>query len=249
MPWSEDSVYYEVEGNGDPVLLIPGWGGSIEELLPIRRALAPRYRVIAADPPGSGRSKPQPREYTTSYLEDDSRSLLGLLHTLRASPAHVVGFSDGGEYALLMAELEPSEIRSLVTWGAAGHLALPPGMLEAWTRVVDDPIPPLQGFSNYLKTTYGASNARIMIQSHARTLGRIVEAGGDISRRRAGEISCPALLITGEQDFLAPPSLVSDMAAAMQRAEFREVQGVGHNVHQAKPDWLATTIVEWLAAR
>jgi valacyclovir hydrolase len=237
-------IYYEDEGNGDPLLLIPGWGGSIQELGPIRQALAPHYRVIAADPPGSGQSGPQPREYTDSYFEDDSRSFLALLEGLRASPAHLVGFSDGGE-----AELKPIAVRSIVTWGSAGQLVAPPGMLEAFGQMVDNPIPPLQDFSNYLKGMYGEDNARIMAQTEAKAVGAIIDAGGDISRKRAGEIACPALLITGEQDFFAPPPLVSEMAGAMQHAEFIEAKGAGHDVHHASPDWLAKTIVDWLAER
>jgi pimeloyl-ACP methyl ester carboxylesterase len=62
----ESRVYFEESGTGDPVLLLPGWGGSIEELAPVREALAPKFRVIAADVPGSGRSGPQPRTYTST---------------------------------------------------------------------------------------------------------------------------------------------------------------------------------------
>ena len=253
MAWFEHGasrIYYEEEGSGDPLLLIPGITLSIEDLQAIRQALTPRYRVIAADPPGSGRSGPQPREYTASYYQDDSRAFLALLDELRASPAHIVGFSDGGEYALLMAELQPTAVRSIVAWGAAGKAAAPREFLKAFGQVVDNPIPALQEFSNYLKGTYGEENARIMTQSAAKALGAIIDAGGDISRKRAGEIACPALLITGEQDSMfAPPAVVSEMAGAMQHAEFIEAKGAGHLVHHDSPDWLAKTIVDWLAER
>ena len=61
-------IYYEEEGSGDALLLLPGWSLSIEDMQPIRQALTPRYRVIAADAPGAGRSEPQPREYTGLVL-------------------------------------------------------------------------------------------------------------------------------------------------------------------------------------
>jgi valacyclovir hydrolase len=241
-------IYYEEEGSGDPLLLIPGITLSIEDLRAIRQALTPRYRVIAADPPGSGRSGPQPREYPASYFHDDSRAFLALLEKLNASPAHIVGFSDGGEYALVMAELQPAAVRSIVAWGAAGKVATPPEFVEAFGQVVDDPIPELQEFSRYLKDTYGEENARIMTQSAAKALRAIMDAGGDISRNRAGEIACPVLLITGEQDAMfAPPAVVSELAGAMRRAEFIEAKGAGHAVHRDSPDWLARTIVDWLA--
>ena len=250
MAWFEQGksrIYYEVEGTGDPLLLLPGWSLSIEDMAPVRQALAPRYRVIAADPPGSGRSGPQPREYTASYYAEDSRSLLALLEDLGVTPAHIVGFSDGGEYALIMAELNPAAVRSIVAWGAAGQQAAPAPMLQAFGQVVDNPIPPLQDFSDYLKSAYGEDNARIMTRSVAKAWGDIVAAGSDMSRKRAGEITCPALLITGEQDFLAPPALVSELAGAMQQGEFIEVKGATHMVHHEKGDWLVKTVVDWLA--
>src|SRR5689334_16208763 len=101
--YADADVYYEASGAGDPVLLLPGWGGSIAELAPLREALAPKFRVIAADLPGSGKSGPQPRTFSPGYHEADARTFLALLDEIGASPAHLVGFSDGGEYALLMA--------------------------------------------------------------------------------------------------------------------------------------------------
>ncbi len=83
--------------------------------------VAAGYRVIAADLPGSGRSEPQPRTYTATFYEDDARSFAALLQQLATGPAHLMGFSDGGEISLLMAALTPGVARSVVTWGAADN--------------------------------------------------------------------------------------------------------------------------------
>ena len=59
MAWFEQGptrIYYEESGDGDPLLLLPGWGGSIDEFAPLRDALSKSFRVIAADCPGSGKS-------------------------------------------------------------------------------------------------------------------------------------------------------------------------------------------------
>jgi valacyclovir hydrolase len=250
MAWFEDGntrIHYEEEGAGDAVLVIPGWSMSIEDMAPVRQVLASQYRVIAADAPGSGKSGPQPRAYAPSFYHDDARTFIDLLHELKADPAHVVGFSDGGEYALVMAEIAPAAVRSIAAWGAVGQIAAPREMLEAFSHVVDSPMPPFQDFSNYLKDAYGEGNARKMVQSWSTALGAIIDAGGDIALKRAGEIACPALLITGEQDVLAPPQLVSELAGAMQNAEFVEAKDAGHAIHHERPEWLAGTIAGWLA--
>ncbi len=130
MSWFEHGasrIYYEESGAGEPVLLLPGFSDSIEGHAALRRALVPGNRVIAADLPGPGRSGPQPREYTASYLADDARSFAALLRSLGTGPTHLLGFSDGGEVALLMAEQSPDLVRSVLAWGACGTISDPDG--------------------------------------------------------------------------------------------------------------------------
>jgi valacyclovir hydrolase len=250
MAWfdhGEAHVYYEESGAGDPLLLLPGWGGTIDELTQLREALAPRFRVIAADLPGSGKSGPQPRTYTPTYYQDDASVFLAMLDTLGATPARLAGFSDGGEYCLLIAALKPSAVRSVVTWGSAGSLGNNPAMADPMLTIIDDPIPPMREFSAYMKAAYGEANARVMTQSAAKTFRAIIEAGGDISRSRAADISCPALLITGEHDFLATPALVSEMARAIPNGEYLEAKDASHPIHHEQPAWLTEVIVDWLS--
>jgi len=70
MAWFEHGgsrIYDEELGNGAPVLLLPGFSQSVDDLAALRDALAASYHVIAVDLSGSGRSQPQPRTYTARY--------------------------------------------------------------------------------------------------------------------------------------------------------------------------------------
>ena len=251
MAWFEHGtsrIYYEEQGSGTPVLVLPGFAGSIEDFAALREAMVTAgFRVIAADLPGSGRSEPQPRVYTATYYEDDARSFVALLQQVASAPAHVIGFSDGGMTALLMAALTPGVARSVVTWGAAGTISDPGGhLIEAMYNVVDHPIPPLQGFHDFLIATYGEANARAMTQSMATAKTDIIEAGGDVSLSKADNITCPVLLISGEHDFFAPPALASELAARIRAAEVLVAEGAEHNVYMDRPEWLMQTILDWL---
>jgi len=115
-----------------------------------------------------------------------------------------------------------------------------------FSNVVDNPIEQMQGFSNYLKAAYGEANARAMTQNFVVAARAIIDSGGDISLSKAGDITCPVLLIVGEHDFLATPALVSQLATHIHTAEVLEVPGVGHGVHEERPEWLAQTIRVWL---
>src|SRR5215469_3285410 len=195
-------LYYEDTGRGDTVLLMPGWGGSIVEFSELRAELAGGVRVIAVDLPGSGRSQPQPRRYRPSYYLDDAQVLLGLLDELGVDAAHLAGFSDGGEEALLMAA--------------------------------------------YLAQAYGADGARIMTGSWAEAMRELIDAGGDISRSRAPSISCPALLVAGSGAPFCTPELVRDMADAIPRGSYLEVDG-GHDLYQSHRRLVISTISGWLS--
>ena len=249
MTWFErggSRIYFEQEGLGDAVLFLPGWSETISEFASLRRALATRYTVVAADLPGSGKSEPQPREYPVSYYRDDAQSFAALLEELGLAPAHVTGFSDGGEVALVMAVDSPSVVRSVSAWGAAGSLAASPEMLDAFSVLIDEPPEPMREFAEYLKHAYGEANARAMTKSVVAAWRAIVEAGSDISRSAAGSIACPTLLITGELDGFAPPGVVSELADAIPIGEFIEVKGAGHSLHEDHGEWLADIILKRL---
>jgi pimeloyl-ACP methyl ester carboxylesterase len=129
MAWQtvgQQRIYYEGLGRGDAVLLLPGWAGNIIEFDRLRHELSAGFRVIAADLPGSGRSQPQPRDYASAFYAEDAHTFRALLDDLDVHAAHLVGFSDGGEVALLMAALEPRRALSVVTWGGGGGGAPPP---------------------------------------------------------------------------------------------------------------------------
>lgn len=242
-------IYYESLGYGDAVLLLPGWAGSIIEFDRLRHELSDGFRVIAADLPGSGRSQPQPRGYTPAFYAEDADTFQTLLGDLGVDAAHLVGFSDGGEVALLMAALEPRRALSVVTWGAAGQVTAPAaGQLDGIENAIDDPVDSLQDLAAYLVDAYGVDNARAMARSWGSALRTIIDSGGGISLSRASDIRCASLLLTGTDDPVCPPTLVAAMAEAMPRGTFREVPGAAHDVHRSHGPWLASTIAGWIGS-
>lgn len=250
MPWHGPDgrrLYYEDTGRGDTVVLMPGWAGNIIELSQLRAALSPGFRVIAVDLPGSGQSQPQPRSYDASYYHDDARVLLGLLDALGISAAHLAGFSDGGEEAVLMAELRPGLALSLFTWGAAGKIEATPDELASIESVVDEPAEGLAPLAAYLATAYGPDGARIMTRSWAQAMRDLAAAGGDISRSSAHLITCPALIVAGTYDRYCPPRLTSELAGLIPKGRFLEAPGAGHDVHLSHAAWLAGQLARWLA--
>jgi valacyclovir hydrolase len=240
-------LYYEDTGRGDAVVLMPGWGGSIADLGRLRRDLADGFRVVAVDLPGSGRSEPQPRHYTSGYYHEDAGVLLGLLDALGIGAAHLAGFSDGGEEALLMAALRPGCALSVFTWGAIGQISASHEELDELATATRNPSDALAPLAGYLMAAYGAANATIMVQTWSSAMRGIIDAGGDISRSVAPSIRCPALLVAGTYDRFCSPEKTRELAAAIPRGQFAEAYGAGHDIHVSHGDWLSATASRWLA--
>jgi pimeloyl-ACP methyl ester carboxylesterase len=112
-------LYYSIEGQGQPVLLIHGFAvnSQVQWALPgIVKELARDYQVISLDNRGHGRSsKPHdPKQYGTEMVEDAVR----LLDHLHIAKAHVVGYSMGGFIALKLAATHPDRVLTVTTGGA-----------------------------------------------------------------------------------------------------------------------------------
>ncbi len=105
------NVYYELHGAGPDLLLLHGLGSNVadwEEQLPV---LSARYRVIAPDLRGFGRTDVTPGPYS---IEGYRRDVSALLDHLGVTGTHVLGFSMGGAIAFQLAVDEPARVRSLI---------------------------------------------------------------------------------------------------------------------------------------
>lgn len=111
-------IHYSVEGKGEPVILIPGFGGNIKfwEDSGIIKELSDGFMVIAMDPRGHGESdKPHdPKAYGNNMTDDPIR----LLDHLKIQKAHVVGYSMGGFITLGIIAQYPERLQSAVLGGA-----------------------------------------------------------------------------------------------------------------------------------
>ena len=104
-------MYYEVHGEGPPLVLLHGGGSSIHttfgRILP---DLARRHRVIAVEQQGHGRTADIDREFGFAQMADDTAALL---MQLGVRSADVFGFSNGGHVAMLLALRHPERVNRL----------------------------------------------------------------------------------------------------------------------------------------
>jgi pimeloyl-ACP methyl ester carboxylesterase len=105
------SLYYEVYGTGEPLLLIHGNNASIVSLTAQIDYFRQRYQVIAMDSRDQGKSGDSPDRLYYEKMADD---LAALLDHLKTGPANLVGWSDGGIEALLLGIRHPAKVKKIV---------------------------------------------------------------------------------------------------------------------------------------
>jgi len=106
----ELDIYYEVAGGGEPLLLIMGLGADANAWLMQTPVLSARYRTVAFDNRGVGRSSRPPGPYSTAQMADEAA---GLLDHLGIDRAHVLGVSMGGMIAQEVALRHPRRVGTL----------------------------------------------------------------------------------------------------------------------------------------
>ena len=123
------TLYYEVYGQGEPLLMIHGNGGSIGTLAAQIAFFRSRYRVIAMDSRDQGKSGDSPDKITYEKMTDD---LAALLDHLKTGPVNVLGWSDGGIEALLLGIRHPAKVKKIAAMAANLNPSTDAVYAETW---------------------------------------------------------------------------------------------------------------------
>ncbi len=110
-------VYYEQHGAGPNVLLLHGWGCSVQHFAPIAKEMAKNYRVTVIDFPAHGQSGRPPEPWG---VPDYAACVKDLMGQLSIAPCDIIAHSFGGRVALYMAATWPELVHRLVITGGAG---------------------------------------------------------------------------------------------------------------------------------
>jgi pimeloyl-ACP methyl ester carboxylesterase len=108
-------MYCEIYGSGKPLLMIHGNGGSIKAFDKTIPYFSKNYKVIAVDSRSQGKSEDEKDSLSFEMMADDFAALLDTLHI---GSAYVIGWSDGGINALLLAIRHPGKVIKLAATGA-----------------------------------------------------------------------------------------------------------------------------------
>ena len=181
-------MYYETYGSGEPLLMIHGNGGSISNFENQIPYFSKKYKVIVADSRAQGKSVDASDSLSYEMMADD---LNGLLDTLKIDSCYVIGWSDGGIEALLLAMRHPHKVKKLASTGAN----LWPDSSVVGGVMYDEALKYYNSLQKEVQTDKVKNDTK---------LARIIAFKPHISANQLSTISCPALIIGGDHDIILP---------------------------------------------
>jgi 3-oxoadipate enol-lactonase len=251
-------IAYWRGGAGDkaPALLfLHGLGWDSTLWWPFVARYLQRFDVICPDTRGHGRSGKPPGPYTIELFAADA---LALLDGLRVERAGIVGLSQGGMTAQLLALRAPHRVRALALVATAPRTdPATAANMEARIRAQRDAGPEAAArlaagavlSPQFLERAPGYLEAFIAWRA-------AMDAGALESAMRAGNgfdvtaelrnIRCPTLVVAAADDRLVPPAATRAIAEAIPGSQFVEVKGSGHLISLEQPEALAQALDPFL---
>lgn len=246
-------IWYQQLGNGRPLLLIHGWcmSGQVWQL---QQALADQYRVITFDLRGHGRSTvpADGMQGFAGYAAD----LLDVVEALDLRDTVLVGWSLGAQVLLKVFEEIATRVAGIVLVGATPRFSaaphfpygLPPKEAEGMRLKVRRNLErTLDGFQRQLFVagelddpqslkTVQAILAELPLPSNAAALDGLEALMTAEMLQEAASLSCPALLLHGDQDPICLPQASAWLAEQMPDSRRLLYPGCGHAPFLSRPD-------------
>lgn len=237
-------VYYEIYGEGEPLLLLHGNGGSIESFIYQIPELAKHFKVIAVDSRAQGRTTDADKEITYALMASD---MAGLIDKLNLGKVNVVGWSDGGNIGLEMAYAYPEKVLKVVACGANythENFIAPPD-----SAVMDKDDPLVKKTSELLKRSTTSiqrlSPDTLRIPLIKKKLGDLMEKYPNFTPAQLKTIKVPFLIIAGDHDLINLNHTIS-LFTSLPKAELFIVPHATHVVLIENPELINSEVIRFL---
>lgn len=218
------TMYYAMKGNGPTLVLLHGGGDSGEHSFARQLDIfAERHRIVAPDQVGQGRTPDVSGPLTYTHMMEDTALLLNKLHLQHVD---VIGFSDGGILALMLAIRHPELVRRLIISG----VNIAPEGLNA------DDLDQLRATQNDKPKTIDEKLSLLWATSPTET---------ELSMTMLARIAQPVLVISGDRDAITLEHTLK-IFRALPNSELCVLPGTDHATFTGRSDWLNPIIDAYL---
>ncbi len=243
MPFAETHtgarLYYDhlnAQSDKTPVVLLHGLlGTGRKDLGHVLDWLADDldYPVIAPTLRGYGQSTPKPRNFPMRFYDRDAADVLAFLDALElpsdSDSVHLLGYSDGGEAALIAAGRAPQRFATVAVIGSVGYFG------QAVRVRIQGYRPGSEWITADEIEMHNINDADAFMREWSRSMIQMVNSGGDVALSLAENITCPLLIMLGKEDALNPAEYAREFIARTEEG-YLEVFDCGHAVHDTQPE-------------
>ncbi|MBN1762200.1 MAG: alpha/beta fold hydrolase [Methanomicrobia archaeon] len=237
---TDRELNYHEEGAGFPLILLHGLSDDARLWTPLMPDLAKKYRTIALDVRGHGRSGKPDMPYSIRQFSDD---LCEFLRELDIPRAHLLGLSLGGAIAQQCALEHPEKVRSLILLSTFSYTdpALQDTFKKLRNSLITGGCPAF--FDDAVKRTvtpeFAAAHAdeiamvkeEMVAMNSATALVRAIDACVEFNvADRLSRLALPTLIISGREDTFVPLRFSEQIHHAIQGSTWVILDGVAHNV-------------------
>lgn len=233
-------IAYLQGGNGEPLLLVHGFGADKDNFTRVAGYLTPHYRVIIPDLPGFGdSSKPDNVGYSVAVQVERVRAFAQHLGLQRF---HLGGSSMGGAIATAYAAKYPAEVASLWLLAPAGTAAAQDSELRRHFQETGEVLLVAKNAEEHARVReFVMSKPPFLPYSIRRVLGERAAANYALHSKiflelsqappiesTVARIDAPALIVWGSEDRALNPRGAETLKAMMPNAEVVVMDGIGH---------------------
>jgi pimeloyl-ACP methyl ester carboxylesterase len=216
-------LYYEIYGEGKPLIFLHGNGGSIRSASGKIEYFKKYYKVIAIDSRGHGKSiDTTSKELTYTQMANDINVLLD---SLKIDSAFISGQSDGGILGLLIAIDYPKKVSKLVTFGAN----IFPGKKAVFSEIDKMVMDTLKATTNF----------------NTKRLYKLLAYQPNILEKDLQKIKCPVLLISGDRDAIRLEHSLK-LFYNIENSNLFVMPGSTHFGSYQKPDLFNQVVLDFL---
>ena len=219
--------FYIEKGEGDPLLLLHGNGEDSSYFVSQIEEFSKRYHVYAIDTRGHGKTPRGTAPFTIRQFADD---LLGFMDAHKISKAHILGFSDGGNIAMIFALRYPERVDRLILNGAN---------LDASGVKRSTQIPIEIGYKFAMKAAQKNEGAK----ANAEMLGLMVN-DPNVAPAELEGIKSKTLVIAGTKDMIREDH-TRLIASSIRGSKLVLIKG-DHFIANKKPEEFNRAVLEFL---
>lgn len=253
------NIYYEIHGQGEPLVMIGGAGTDTSIWLAVLAELARHFQVILFDSRGAGKTDMPEGTYSTELMAQDTYQFM---QRLNLKSAHIVGHSLGGAVAQQLALQNPEAVRRLILCGTFGKLNLISRyVIKSSVDMHRAGVPSTLLYNNHIPWLYSQTfladrqKIQVLFDKAGKTKTRPELEGlarqGDACLNhdtldKLNQIPHQTLVVSADCDLMIPLESAEEMVAKLPNARLAIIEKTAHLFIIEKPHEFSNLVINFL---